>query len=103
MAVVNQREDAAARIAETKRRNARAKLAVVEIKFEDQFQDFLWWKLDKAGNVVDCGPFQYTTWTQGRVTNFTELRVGGYVVFSSPHTDREIQIKYKIRQLRNLR
>lgn len=100
---VDRRGDAAERVAEIKRRNARSKLAVLEVKFDDQFQDFLWWKLDAQGNVVDCGPFQYDTWTQGRVTNFTELRVGGQVCFESPSVGREIWIKYPIRQLRKLR
>jgi len=97
------RDDDAARLAEIKRRNARAKLAVVEVKFHDQHQDFLWWKLDAQGNVVDCGPFQYDIWTRGRVTNFTELRVGGQVVFESETVGREMVIKYPIRQLRQLR
>lgn len=102
MAIVNQREDAAARIAETKRRNALARTAVTEIKFEDHGQDFLWWKLDKQGVVVDCGPFQYTTWVGGRVTNFTELRDDGQVVYLPKHVGRELVVNYRIRQLRNL-
>lgn len=102
MAIVK-RADEAARLAEIKRRNARAKLAVTEIQFRDQYQDFLWWKLDAQGNVVDCGPFQYDIWTRGRVTNFTELRVGGQVVYESESSGREVTIKYPIRKLRNLR
>lgn len=97
------RDDDVARLVEIKRRNARAKLAVVEVKFDDQLQDFLWWKLDAQGNVVDCGPFQYGIWTSGRVTNFTELRVGGRVVFESEIVGGEMVIKYPIRQLRQLR
>lgn len=97
------REDEAARLAEIKRRAARARAAVTEIKFRDQHQDFLWWKLDAQGNVVDCGPFQYDVWTRGRVTNFTELRIGGFVTFESDVSGREITIKHPIRQLRKLR
>lgn len=94
----------AEQLAETKRRNARAKLAVLEIKFEDHGQDFLWWKLDAQGTIVDCGPFQYDTWARPecRVLNFTDLRVGEHVVYSSPIV-AEMPIKYPIRELRSLR
>lgn len=91
-------------LAESKRRNARAKLAVLEIKFQDHGQDFLWWKLDAQGNVVDCGPFQYDTWASAssRVDNFTDLRIGEQVIYSSAHVT-QMPVKYPIRSLRDLR
>lgn len=85
-----------------KRAQDLANTAVTQIVFQDHGQDFLHWLIDREGNVVDCGPFQYTAWVGGQVLNFTELRVGGQVEYQSRFVERSIMIKYPIKRLNQL-
>lgn len=49
------------------------------ITFEYHHQDFLTFEVTPEGKIVDVQPFQYSIWSQFKVTNFDTLLVGGYV------------------------
>lgn len=68
------------------------------IEFEDHFQDFLEWKIDKTGIVIDCQPCQSKFWCGCKVLNKDELKVGGYVKLETRYD--KIQIKYPIKSIK---
>lgn len=53
----------------------------MKITFEDHGQDFLTWQLDNNGVVVDCLPFQATTWCGCVVNAHSLLKVGDCVTY----------------------
>lgn len=58
-------------------RNHQRRVQTLRVEFEDRGQDFLGWEIVRDdGQVIDCWPFQYTTWAQCRVTNVQDLAVG---------------------------
>lgn len=81
--------------------------AVVTIKFEDHFQDFLEWDLDAHGNVVESRPFQGWLWCEARVTNMPALREGAFVKYrmegSEPWSRAEHTIRYPLTSVQRLR
>lgn len=47
------------------------------LEFEDKGQDFLTWEVELAtGRIVDCHPFQYTTWARCCVIDPEKLAPG---------------------------
>lgn len=72
-----------------------------QIEFEDHGQDFLTWRIDRLGRVVDCQPFQASVWVGGYVLNHEALALGGQVVYMHRRMDAPIAIKYPILQMEN--
>jgi hypothetical protein len=69
------------------------------ITFEDHGQDFLTWELDENKKVVDCQPFQASTWCKSQVVN-EQLAVGEYVIIETKHTaSGYLTIKYPIEKI----
>ena len=62
----------------------------IKVTFKDEGQDFLWWEIDENGKVVDCGPFQATTWCKCQVVGTTaaptlsDIRKGDHLVILPP-------------------
>jgi len=46
------------------------------LHFEDKGQDFLFWKLDEHGYVIDCQPLQDWLWVGAKVIDPKELNAG---------------------------
>lgn len=63
------------------------------IQFEDHGQDFLWWVVDEAGKVIDCGPFQGFVWLGFTVTNL-HLVKPGVLVLCSRHGEFVSVVRY---------
>lgn len=73
----------------------------IEIHFEDHGQDFLWWKLDEAGKVIDCGPFQGSIWCGKQVQDHNDLKPGDRL--SYPDSVGHIRtIKYAIQSIKQI-
>lgn len=72
----------------------------VLIRFEDHMQDFLAWEVLEDGTITDSLPFQFSIWSKWTITNFNELKVGGYVEIKKD--DKEMTIKYPIEEIREL-
>lgn len=69
----------------------------MRITFEDHGQDFLTWQLDNNGVVVDCTPFQATTWCGCAVNAHSLLEVGDCVTYVRDGRDVTIgSIRYPI-------
>lgn len=68
----------------------------MRITFEDHGQDFLTWQLDDNGVVVDCMPFQASTWCGLRVLHPERLRVGSIVTFVRGRSRRASTIRYRV-------
>jgi hypothetical protein len=47
------------------------------LHFEDDGQDFLWWDIDCNGRVINCEPFQSSTWEGNKVVNIEQLKRDG--------------------------
>jgi hypothetical protein len=52
---------------------------VTTLTFPDFGQDFLRWKLDADGYVMESSPFQSSVWRGVRVTNHAKLKPGSVV------------------------
>ena len=55
---------------------------IIRVEFEDNGQDFLQWDVDaKSGLIVDCQPFQYTLWCNGKthVAKPTNIHPGSII------------------------
>lgn len=52
------------------------------IEFEDNGQDFLRWKLDSEGKVIECTPFQSSAWVGKYVLQAEYLSKGDHVYCS---------------------
>jgi len=55
---------------------------MLTIHFEDKGQDFLFWKVDAAGAVIESGPFQGWVWVDCKVIGAQALREGDLVDFA---------------------
>lgn len=60
-------------------------VSFITIWFEDRGQDFLEWEIvAQTGQIIDCHPFQYTTWARCVVRNPKHLKVGDHPVVQQP-------------------
>ena len=73
--------------------------SVIRITFEDNGQDFTHWDVHpETGKVLDCQPFQYRIWCNGK--NHVQLanaKVGGLLFFGDASETR--QLKHRITQI----
>ncbi|MCA1909222.1 MAG: hypothetical protein LDL39_12765 [Magnetospirillum sp.] len=54
------------------------------LHLEDRGQDFTWFRVDAAGEIVDCGPFQADTWVGRHVRPDTKSwKAGSRVIFTA--------------------
>ena len=74
-------------------------VTVRTIYFEDRGQDFLWWTIASNGMVVDCGPFQATTWCKCVVLGAKRLTVGEHPQIITPHNARPITLNYAVTKI----
>lgn len=65
------------------------------IEFEDEGQDFLVWRIDKDGHVLDSQPFQRGIWG-GKFTIPNFVQVGDLLPI---WLDKETYIKYPIKKI----
>lgn len=66
------------------------------LTFQDHGQDFLTWQIEKD-RVVDCTPFQASTWVGSQILNPDELAVGKCVVIKCKHkSSGTLEIKYPL-------
>lgn len=77
------------------------KAAVRKIHFADHGQDFLWWKVDEAGFVVDCGPFQASVWCDNVVLFARSLRPS-YPVFIVTKQGEILEMNYQVEKVEDL-
>jgi len=68
----------------------------MRITFEDHGQDFLTWQLDNNGIVVDCMPFQASTWVGVEVDKPGMLKVGELVSCRNATEVLTMTIRYPI-------
>lgn len=73
-----------------------------KIHFEDNGQDFLWWTLDVEGNVIDCGPFQYSIWVGSHVFWNDKIKPGTYLYFRNKNSSNVLQLKHMVIAIENL-
>ncbi|MGY0034421.1 hypothetical protein [Pedobacter sp. NJ-S-72] len=70
------------------------------IEFEDNGQDFLTWKLDQDGRVIDCSPFQQSAWVGKYVFQHKYLFKGAVLFFTDTPVTRInqplTQLKHRI-------
>lgn len=74
-----------------------------KLHFEDKGQDFLWWKINEDGDVVDCGPFQASVWVGVVIFDDSEsgLLEGDRPWFISKNGELK-QLNYKIEEIEEL-
>ena len=77
------------------------KAAVRKIHFNDHGQDFLWWEVDEAGLVVDCGPFQASVWCGNVVLCAGELKPS-YTVFIVTKQGEVLEMNYQVEKVEDL-
>lgn len=71
----------------------------MRITFEDHGQDFITWKLDNNGVVVDCMPFQAFVWCGVRVELSRKLQVGDIVAFRRAGEIHINTIRYPVAEI----
>lgn len=74
----------------------RKPVTILDIEFEDKGQDFTDWQIvAETGQVVNCTPFQYTTWAKCRVIDARKLEPGKRPVIEFPDGER-LTLNYAI-------
>ena len=72
------------------------------ITFEDNGQDFLTFDIDNDGYIKEVKPFQGELWKQYRVSNYSNLSVGGFVHLQHLQAIDNFSIKHKIQKIERI-
>jgi len=80
-----------------------------KIWFKDEGQDFLMWEVMADGTIINSEPFQFDIWSNWKVTNFEDLKQGGFVdihlapgVIDEFPDGKDQTIRYKIEKIQEV-